>query len=163
MAFNNKRRMFELPKAKRPKIVNCKVCGRAYVETGNKMCRNCYEKEQEMQIEVMSYVRDHPDCTATEIMEALDVPPGVIRRMIQEGRFLIADIKDVSYPCSKCGAPIIVGHLCSKCQEETLQKINKVTKELAKKQAAERQAKSSKWDREKGMYIVEALGRKNRS
>ena len=159
MAFGSKsRRGRYQPQAKKPKIVNCKICGRAYVETGNKMCRDCYEKEQEMQLEVLSYVREHSDCTAREVMDETGASPGLIRRMMQEGHFMVDDISEVSYPCSKCGTPIIVGHLCNKCQEETLKKINKITQEMAKRQEVERQNKLARLQEERGMYIVEALG-----
>ena len=48
--------------------------------------------------------------------------------MIREGRFEQIGVK-MSYPCEKCGNPIITGKICQSCQEE-------LHKELQKKASA---------------------------
>jgi len=140
--------------SKKPKITNCPVCGRAYVDSGNNMCRDCYDKEKQMQLEVTIYVREHPDCTAGDIIEATGASPGVVRRMMQEGHFVMNDVSAVSYPCAQCGKPIIVGRLCGKCAESMQKKMVKVKQEMMVKIKQNGKAKKD----ENGMYIVKALG-----
>ena len=98
------------------KVKNCPVCGKIYQEIGQKMCRDCYNKMLDKEREVINYVRDHPKSKIPEIIEATGAHEKLIRKLISEGRFEQVGVK-MTYPCEKCGAPIITGKLCSNCQE----------------------------------------------
>lgn len=94
------------------KAKNCPKCGNIFIDTGHKLCPDCYKEFQNKALEICAYMRDNPSATTKEIMEALEVDISVIRRMAREGYF---ENETVSYPCKKCGAPIFIGSLCSKC------------------------------------------------
>ena len=136
--------------AKKPQIKSCPVCGRPYVEMGRKMCRECYEKEEAMEREVIHYVREHPRASAEEVMEAVGVPASLIRRMIREGHFVDENFK-IDYPCARCGRPIIKGKLCQDCLAKLHNGIKRVTKELRIKQVEEE-------SRIKGMFTSSDAG-----
>ena len=88
------------------KMKNCAVCGRVFVDiSGSKICRDCYEKEREMEENIARYVRDHQGASIEQICEETKAPEKIVLRMIKEGRFIESGIK-VSYPCEVCGAPI---------------------------------------------------------
>ena len=99
------------------KAKNCPKCGRIYIETGRRMCPECYEELLNMELKVFSYVRDHQGCEIEEIMEETGATMEIIRRMAREGYFDQANVK-ISYPCKKCGAPIYTGRICPKCVEQ---------------------------------------------
>ena len=99
------------------KIKNCSVCGKLYAEIGHKMCEDCYAKEQVKEKEVIAYVQEHRGAKIPEIVEETGVSETVIKRLIRDGRFEQIGVK-ISYPCEKCGAPIIIGKLCQTCQEK---------------------------------------------
>ena len=99
------------------KIKNCPVCGKLYSEIGHKMCPECFAKEQDKENEVIAYVRENRGAKVPEIVEATGVSETVIKRLIRDGRFEQIGVK-LSYPCEKCGAPIIIGKLCQTCQEK---------------------------------------------
>ncbi len=136
--------------AKKPQIKSCPVCGRPYVEIGRKMCRECYEKEEAMELEVIRYVRDHPRATGEEVIEATGVPAALIRKMIREGHFVDENFK-IDYPCARCGRSIIKGKLCQDCLTKLHNRIQKATKELQIKQAEEE-------SRIKGMFTSSDSG-----
>lgn len=115
------------------KVKNCPLCGRIYVETGRKMCRDCYAKQEELEQKVLSYVRDHPNATVGEVVEATGVDAAVIRRMIREGRFEDTNIQ-LDYPCARCGKPIIKGKFCQDCLMRLYNKMQRTKKELKIKQ-----------------------------
>ena len=94
------------------KARNCPKCGNIYIEIGHKVCPDCYREIQNIQLEVCAYIRDNPDASVEEIMEATGADMPIIRRMSREGFF---EGKMLSYPCKKCGAPIFTGSLCNKC------------------------------------------------
>ena len=131
-------------KANRPQIKSCPVCGRPYVEIGRKMCRECYEKEEAMELEVIHYVREHPGATGEEVIEATGVPASVIRKMIREGRFVDENFK-IDYPCARCGRSIIKGKLCQDCLMKLHNRIQKATQELQVRKEEEK-------SRIKGMF-----------
>ena len=57
---------------------------------------------------VVDYVRDNPKCKIHEIMEATGAPEKLIRRLIDEGRFVQVGVQ-MAYPCKKCGKEIFAG------------------------------------------------------
>lgn len=100
------------------KMRNCAGCGKLFVALeGKKFCPDCREKEYKLEEEIVNYVRDNPKSKVSEIVK--DVPGAtekLIKRLIREGRFEQVGVK-MSYPCEKCGTPIVTGKLCGKCTE----------------------------------------------
>lgn len=100
------------------KMKNCSSCGKVFISINNsRICVDCREKEEQWEKVIVEYVRDHPKCQITEIVEATGVQEPVVRRMIREGRFLSSGV-DLFYPCEKCASPIQKGQYCDKCQKE---------------------------------------------
>jgi len=116
------------------KLKNCPYCGKLYAEIGRKMCPDCLEKERQMESDVVAYVRAHSGAKIPEIVEETGAHENLIKRMIREGRFEQVGIK-MSYPCEKCGAPIMTGKLCQKCQDEIKNELQ-ATQEKAMKAKA---------------------------
>jgi len=91
---------------------------------GNKVCMDCYEQIQKKEQEVVSYVRENRGAKVPDICEATGAPIGMIKKMIREGRFEQIGVK-MTYPCEKCGAPIISGKLCQQCEEKARTELQK--------------------------------------
>ena len=120
------------------------MCGKLFNDTGHKVCMDCYDKLQEKEHEVVEYVRDHRGAKIPEICEATGAPAGMIKKMIREGRFEQIGVK-MSYPCEKCGAPIVTGKICQSCEEAARSALQK---QAAAVTAARQMAKM---DRGQGM------------
>ena len=112
------------------KLKNCPDCGRIFVDTGLGVCRDCYDKLQEQMQEISSYVRDNPNSTVKQIVEALDVKERLVMRMIREGRFITEGVV-IEYPCETCGEPITHGRFCEKCNAELAKQMEQTQKKLA--------------------------------
>jgi len=110
------------------------MCGKLFSDTGHKVCMDCYDQILEKEREVVAYVRDHRGAKIAEICEATGAPAGMIKKMIREGRFEQIGVK-MTYPCEKCGAPIISGKICQQCEEKARSELQK----QASLQAAARQ------------------------
>ena len=93
------------------KLRNCSNCGKIFMSQGEKICPNCVQEQKELEVVVVDYVRDHPKCKIPEIMEETKAPESLIRRLIEEGRFEQVGV-NLSYPCKKCGKPIVAGQYC---------------------------------------------------
>ena len=123
---------------------NCPICGKLFFATGTmRVCRDCLEKEHDMEMSVVGYVRQHPDCTIPEIVKEVGAPEKMIRRLIKEGRFVEAGGK-FTYPCEKCGAQISVGKICQKCEDALkaeLQEANAKNLAMAAKKTADPRTK----------------------
>ena len=131
---------------KMAKMKNCAVCGRVFVDmSGSKNCRDCYQKERDMEEVVAKYVRDHQGASVEKICEETKVPEKIVLRMVKEGRFIESGIK-ISYPCEVCGAPITRGRFCDRCQ-------NGIVKELQEKTARSAATQAQRTaNRGSGMY-----------
>ncbi len=106
------------------KLKNCPVCGKVYVDTGTRMCRDCYEKMLEEETAIVSYVRDHPNSKVGEICEATGAKERVVMRMIKDGRFIQSGI-EISYPCEICGTLITRGRYCESCGSKLQKEVQK--------------------------------------
>lgn len=105
-------------------IKNCPRCGKLYVEVGQRMCHDCYEKELEDEQVVAKFVRENRQATVQEIVEGTGVSEKVVIRMIKQGRFIQNGI-EIAYPCESCGKPITSGKLCKACSDNLQKEISK--------------------------------------
>ena len=114
------------------KMKNCPSCGRLFVPltAAQKLCPDCMDKLREKEHEVVEYVRDHPKVKIAELIEATGASENMIKRMIREGRFIQTGVK-MTYPCEKCGAPIVQGKLCAKCTEALKKDLAGAAKKIA--------------------------------
>lgn len=115
--------------ANKPVLKNCVECGRIFSPTrGEKICRDCRLKEEELERQVMSYVRDHPGISIGEAVRGSGVPEKIVKRMAREGMFVTQGFAtNVTYPCTRCGKPITGGTYCTDC----LQALRSETKKAA--------------------------------
>ena len=114
------------------KLKNCAVCGKMFVATrGEKLCKDCMIKEEEKELLVLDYVREHQGCSISEVIEAMGVTDKFIKNMIAKGLFANVERNDLYYPCQSCGKPIRNGTYCSDC----LSRLRTETKKMADQMA----------------------------
>ena len=99
------------------KLRNCKGCGKLFMSHGGALCVDCLDKQTQDERRIIEYVRNNPQSTIVEIVEALELNENIVRRLIEEGRLIQAGL-DYKYPCSKCGAPIMSGQYCDRCAKK---------------------------------------------
>lgn len=111
------------------KLKNCVQCGRIFSPIrGEKICRDCKLKEEEIERVVIAYVRDNPGCSIKDAMEATGVSEKIVKRMVREGMFVnLSNSENFVYPCIGCGKPIRNGTYCADC----LNKLRSETKKAA--------------------------------
>lgn len=121
---------FKLPQ----KLKNCSSCGRMFVSTrGETLCRDCLAKQEEKELEVLDYVREHQGCPIAEVIEAMGVTDKFIKNMINKGMFANLERTDFFYPCAACGKPIKNGTYCSDCLSRLRQETKRVASQMAVK------------------------------
>lgn len=113
------------------KLRNCSQCGKLFMSRGERICQNCQDKMADMEQVVVDYVRDNPKCKIHEIMDATGAPESLIRRLIDEGRFVQVGA-NLSYPCKKCGKDIFSGQYCEDCLKEMQSNLAAASGEMAK-------------------------------
>lgn len=104
------------------KVKNCPVCGKLYADYGTGMCVDCVDKMHDQEKVAVDYVREHPKAKIMEIVEETGVSEAIIKRLIREGRFEQVGVK-MTYPCEKCGAPIMSGKICQTCSDKIRQEL----------------------------------------
>ena len=119
------------------KLKNCQICGKVFMSTGGKLCPACLDKQADDEMLVIEYVRDHPKCKVHEIIEATGVNEHIIRRLIEEGRFIQEGV-EYSYPCKKCGTLIVRGKFCEKCMNEMQEQLQGVQNKIQEQREADR-------------------------
>ena len=107
------------------KMKNCPMCGKVFLATpGRRVCIDCREAEMQREREIVAFVREHPNSTIAEIIEATGASEKMIKRMIEEGRF-VEFSQNIHYPCKKCGKLIVAGKYCKSCYEKMQKAIRK--------------------------------------
>ena len=113
-----------------PKIRNCTKCGKIFTAmNGEKVCRDCVQKEKDFEEKVVQYIRDNPGSSLRDVMNATGATDKLMKRMIKEGIFTqpANQVEGATYPCMKCGRPITHGTYCMDC----LSKLRTQTKKAA--------------------------------
>ncbi len=93
----------------------CTICNRPLpVDYEKDFCPGC--EEEALFKEIREYIRSHR-VTEFEVAEVFGIPQSKVRKWIKEGRIeYAAEEKKVSNTqCSRCGAQITFGTLCTEC------------------------------------------------
>ncbi|MFC4736951.1 TIGR03826 family flagellar region protein [Bacillus daqingensis] len=101
-----------------PELANCPDCGGLFVKALRSVCETC-AKDVEAQFDtVYSFIRkrDNRRATIDEVVESTGVTKERIFQFIREGRILLSQFPNLTYPCDACGKDIREGKLCSTCR-----------------------------------------------
>ncbi|QSO50367.1 hypothetical protein JZ785_15570 [Alicyclobacillus curvatus] len=113
-------------------IANCKRCQRIFNKTRRDICPDCIAEEEAAFLTVRAYLREHKDATMAEVTEETGVELEVIVALIQDGRLILRDNPNLTYPCSRCGAQTQAGRYCADCTRELTQEISVARTRLQK-------------------------------
>lgn len=100
-----------------PRIQPCPICANLYIDTGGGACSECVGKLEAMKAKVLDYIKAHPNARVTDIVADVNLNEKVIMRVLTCG--------EVTYPCSKCGAPILEGKYCKGCLAKYRESLDK--------------------------------------
>lgn len=98
-------------------LKNCENCGAVFVDPVRDICRDCYYKEEEAYQKVYRFLTEKKNREATiqEIAKATGVEEELIIKFMKQKRLRASEFPKLSYPCEKCGVPIVEGRLCESC------------------------------------------------
>ena len=141
-------------------IKNCARCKRIFIPVGaEKLCPDCRAADYEVEERIKSYVRDHPGITVNQLIEGSGAPAKLIWRMIMQGQFENAGLKDAHYPCANCGKIITRGTYCAECMDKLKLKAQKFAAAMnTKNRATEKKSQSDKKTFSDSMYNELGIG-----
>lgn len=132
---------------------NCPNCGKVFVVVKRNLCPACIQEEEEKFEEVRLYLKKNPGANIEAIAEEFDIEEKVVFRWIREGRIDVAG-SNMDLKCQRCGEPIHIGSLCSKCAKlltaQMMDKTNKQVEQAPKKDEGEEAEK-----RKRRMYVID--------
>ncbi|RIV18811.1 hypothetical protein D2Q93_13705 [Alicyclobacillaceae bacterium I2511] len=114
-------------------IANCKRCNRIFNKGRRELCPQCIAEEDAAFRVVKAYLKDHRDATLAEVTDATEVDVELLVAMIRNGRLLLRDNPNLTYPCERCGQPTHAGHYCPQCAAELVTALSGAQEELARK------------------------------
>lgn len=98
-------------------LANCRRCGDLYQSTGARFCSACLKLEEEEYHMVRQYIREHPDAPVLQVSQATGVSTTRIYEFVRKGKLIAHSTEsDLAVECASCGARIVSGRLCDKCQ-----------------------------------------------
>lgn len=136
-------------------LKNCSACGKVFVKLNRNICPACMEKEEQEYEEVRKYLKDNPGASVEEITEATGVDEKKVFRWIREGR-IDADlaIRGGEITCTRCGAVISFGSLCSKCSKLLTDQMQSMSRSAEVK---DQEPDTSKDEKRRGMFVADRL------
>lgn len=116
-------------------LANCARCNQVFVKTVRDICLDCYREEEKAFEIVYKFLskRENREATLQEIVKATGVDEELIIKFIRENRLRTSQFPKLSYPCEKCGIPIVSGTLCANCSDSILEQFKR-HEEIEKKQ-----------------------------
>lgn len=118
-------------------ISNCKHCGRIFNRVRSELCPACLEEENQNFLALRTYLRDNPNATISDASEATGVGVESIVSLIQDGRLILRDNPNFSYPCQRCGEPTQTGRYCAACSKELVSNLQKASEQIASRKPAQ--------------------------
>lgn len=106
-------------------VRNCRKCRRLFNYLGGiNLCPVCKDELEKAFLDVRDYIRDNPGSNLPEIGEETGVDVQQIRDWIKEGRLELSKGSPISVTCEKCGAPILKGRYCDRCNQKLADNLN---------------------------------------
>lgn len=104
---------------------NCRKCGKLFnYVSGPPICMACREALEDKFHEVKNYIRDHHNCTISEVAEVCEVSQNQIQQWLREERLQLAEGSAITLFCEKCGTAIYSGRFCEKCKNSMANQLN---------------------------------------
>ncbi len=119
-------------------IANCKRCGRLFHKSGKDVCPECLREEDQLLSEIRQFLRKYPDSTIFDVADGTQVEYHVIVDFIRDGRLILRDNPNMSYPCERCGAPTMSGRLCVTCSRELANGFKEASESLRQRETRNR-------------------------
>ncbi len=119
--------------ATRVPIANCKRCNRIFNKGRRDICPQCVVEEDAAFRTVKAYLKDHRDATLGEVTTNTGVDVELLVDMIRNGRLLLRDNPNLTYPCERCGQPTHAGRYCPSCAAELASALSGAQEELVRK------------------------------
>jgi|SRR5690625_2611381 len=103
-------------------LANCARCNQVFAKTVRDICPDCYREEEQAFQKVYRFLskRKNREATLQEIVKATKVDEDLIIKFIRTNRLQTSRFPKLSYPCEKCGTPIVTGKLCANCSDSIL-------------------------------------------
>lgn len=100
-------------------VKNCKRCRKLFnYSFGVEIyCPSCKEAIEEIFHKVKEYIRDNKGASIEEVSKEFDIKPEQIHKWLQEGRLELTEDSMISLSCKSCGARILSGTLCKRCEQ----------------------------------------------
>lgn len=107
-------------------LKNCESCGAVFVDPVRNICRDCYYKEEEAFQKVYRFLshKKNREATIPEISKATGVEEELIIKFLKQKRLRASEFPKLTYPCERCGVPIVEGRLCGDCARDLEQTLS---------------------------------------
>ncbi|WP_069998883.1 hypothetical protein [Cellulosilyticum sp. I15G10I2] len=117
----------------------CKRCKKIFQHiSGPEICPKCKQKEEEMFQVIKEYLRNNPGANMTEVSHETEVPVSLIESFLRQGRLEVTPDSPIALSCEGCGAKILTGRLCSKCNSGLMGDLQGAARDIrTEKQAAD--------------------------
>ena len=114
---------------------NCRRCNKVFSYiAGIPVCPVCMKEDEKIFDEVSMYIRDNPGVPLSQVSKELNISYDKLMKYVKEGRLQIRAENGGFYKfCEKCGAMIMQGKFCKKCENHISAVLDVSKKDLQKK------------------------------
>ncbi|MFP4198409.1 MAG: flagellar protein [Halanaerobium sp.] len=106
-------------------LINCKECGKLFSSSGQKVCPDCRQREEEKFEIVKEYLWEHPNSTVKKVSEDTGVEEELIIKFMREDRLAAEGLLvDYKLKCKRCGTEIKTGLFCESCRTKMISDFN---------------------------------------
>lgn len=96
-------------------VANCPRCGKVFQKNLRNQCSDCSRSLDTALNGCLDYLRKHYKSTCRQVSLETGVSTHQLYAWMKEGKLLLADYPNLSYPCETCAAPIRKHKMCPDC------------------------------------------------
>lgn len=110
-------------------LAKCPSCGEIFSRDKFPVCKNCWEKENQVIERLKQLSQDMPTATIEELSKLSGIPRDTIVSHIRSGR-LYLETPQAKLRCEECGVEIDTGRFCKKCRDKLTSRLSGVSDAL---------------------------------
>ncbi|UJF31200.1 flagellar protein [Paenibacillus hexagrammi] len=97
------------------KVANCPRCGKVYQKNLRNQCQDC-SREMDMALSSsLQFLQKNYKATSEQVSIETGVQLQQVHTWMKEGKLLLSDYPNLSYPCELCTQPIRKHKMCVDC------------------------------------------------
>ncbi|WNR42514.1 flagellar protein [Paenibacillus roseipurpureus] len=111
-------------------VANCPTCGKVFQKNVRNQCMGCSTNIHQLLSATLDFLRRNYRASLEQVSASTGVSELQLQVWIKEGKIMLRDYPNLSYPCASCSAPIRENKCCTSCAMRLTREIKRLNEQV---------------------------------